>query len=361
MKKVIALLLASLLAVCLLSACAGSGNPDTTEKPVAEEETKTLITDMVFNSLIETDNFDFYLTNFFFSDKANDPDNSSTALLARKGYCYANVVFEAKYKGKENMSFPAAFGYCQLNYGDGYSFDSGREWFFDSSLEAWLSMGEIRPLMPEFGIAYNIEVPLEVRDNTDNPLSITLHHNGQSYNFSFRPMSDANIAEYSKIAESLMNNGNAEKANEYYQELNKYGDFSSESANTTLYKYIYTSMAGKSGEAWEYFQSHMEEYPDVSGEEIREIFNGNWYGFNTNRLWTINADGSIDDGFDYRKSGYGDFKRSWWVDGDVLALTSISTSGAPQTKYYTLKRIDADSYLLLEDGTVAASMTKNIP
>lgn len=163
-----------------------AGDEEVSSEAAGTEE-PAQVTELELNSVVETELFDFCVTDFYYYEKATDPDRESSAILAPKGYCYGNIVLDAKYKGKSDVSFPYAFGSAILNYGDGYTFEAERSWFYYHSLETWLNSGDIKVLTPNFGIAYNFEIPLEVRDNTEEPLSVTFFVNGGEYEYVCRP------------------------------------------------------------------------------------------------------------------------------------------------------------------------------
>ena len=63
-------------------------------------------------------------------------------------------------------------------YGDGYTFNSERVWYYANDVDAWLNVGKIEPLTPEFGNVVSFFVPEEVRDNQENTLSVFFYNSG---------------------------------------------------------------------------------------------------------------------------------------------------------------------------------------
>ena len=83
----------------------------------------------------------------------------------------------ATYLGKEEKYFPFIETY--LEYSDGYKFDAEKEWIYNPALHGWLNSTKIAPLTSETGMYLEYEVPMEVKDNENEPIVIHIISEGQ--------------------------------------------------------------------------------------------------------------------------------------------------------------------------------------
>ena len=187
MKKAISLLLA--LVLCL-SLCACGGNteketptetsaPEQTTQPTQAETEPTVpeAKDLILGETYSFGDYDITITNFDFTAKAENPEKGKGGnLIPSSGKTVANIYFNVKYNGKSAISYPSFF--CQVVYGDGYTFNSERVWYYANDVDAWLNVGKIEPLTPEFGNVVSFFVPEEVRDNQENTLSVFFYNSG---------------------------------------------------------------------------------------------------------------------------------------------------------------------------------------
>lgn len=187
MKKTVSLILA--LVLCLsICACGGNSGKETsaaTEAPVqttqqTEAETEPTVPEaqnLVQGETYSFGKYDITITGFDFTEKAENPEKGKGGnLIPSSGKTVANIYLNVKYNGKSAASYP--FFFCEVVYGDGYTFNSERVWYYNKGLDAWLNSGEIEPLTPEFGSVISFFVPEEVRDNQENALSVLFFDSG---------------------------------------------------------------------------------------------------------------------------------------------------------------------------------------
>ena len=142
-----------------------------------EEEESSKIIELKKGEKVTVGECEITVGDFDYSNIANDPDGSSTGLLARDGEIFANLSCNITYLGKEEKYFPFIETY--LEYSDGYKFDSEKEWIYNPALHGWLNSTKIAPLTSETGMYLEYEVPMEVKDNENEPIVIHIISEGQ--------------------------------------------------------------------------------------------------------------------------------------------------------------------------------------
>ena len=386
MKKTLAIILSAVMA---LSVCACGGGAKPAETTTASEETKNetiseIATEentnqvdvqeteeeskeeqkplLKYNEHVVIGDYDVCVKDFYYSDRATDPDKDSSAVMARDDYCYANIILEAKYNGKTEKEFPFSFGSCALNYGDGYIFNSEREWFYDTSLKAWLNQGGVRPLTPAFGMAFNIEVPIEVRDNKSETLFAILGSGDAECLLYLRPDNDEDKEEIYQTFIGLLDSDEWNDIKTAYDFLLELGDYKNSELTARLSFFGY--------EDREYFKEYVKNLTPIVGDDLHNLLSENTfkmrnnYGGDKNGLHTITffEDGSLDAKYvasndDKEYTMY----TSWKIENDVLILnnTFVNAQGKEKSSDYSFVayQFDDTRYLLINDKDSSMILT----
>jgi len=102
---------------------------------------------------------------------ATSPDTDDPSFQPRDGYVTANLYYNVKYTGKAACS-SSYLSPLYIDYNDGYMFNLERFYYYVSGIDAWINIGDVDPLTPEFPCKACFYVPLEVSENTDAPLFV---------------------------------------------------------------------------------------------------------------------------------------------------------------------------------------------
>lgn len=294
---------------------------------------------LVFNEKTTISDYEITITDFFFSDKAYHPEKSDGAIVPNDGYTCANISFLAKYNGKTKSNFPF-FG-AQIDYNNGYTFETERQWFYDTSINAWLNSGEIEPLTPEFSCQYSFFVPNEVKENKENPLNVIFYLNKTRIICSIRPMDDGQIKNIYNIANKYMEDGKYKSAAERYETIADYAD--SASLLNKAKELNDLCSLGQVGNNTQKIKTHftekLDKYSTLNGDEIQSIILGKWYDSKTSKIWNFKEDETVE------VPVFGNIQ--WKIEGDFLSYTDFNSSSFNN---YVIKKVDNNIYILVLDG-----------
>ena len=201
MKRLLALLLAAILALSLV-ACGGDNNSSTSEENGSEDSsnsssnTETEYKTIQLNETVTTENFDFTLTSVEFAEKSSEITTSYTVEIMDSDKELLRCDYTISYIGKESLSSsPVAM---TVLYGDGYTFRDGRQYILspDGELEetyrysnnSSTSMSvNFEPLTDDIYTGYGfMEIPETVKSSTEEPLSILILINGEELLYEIR-------------------------------------------------------------------------------------------------------------------------------------------------------------------------------
>lgn len=163
MKKIIALLLVSLMAICLLCAC-GSG------KDGASNTSKTA--EYKMGDTVSTDSVEFTLDDLTYSEYW-DPNGDFVCKFMGDGNVCANVYFKVKNLGKEAIySHTAAM--LVLDYDNGYTYKTGDVYHKSSNGDYVANYEELVPLSDAEELVGYFEIPITIQDDTEHSLHINV-------------------------------------------------------------------------------------------------------------------------------------------------------------------------------------------
>lgn len=382
MKKLLALMLAAALALSLV-ACGGGGGTGDNDPPSTPSSGSggTTSTDMpssggeesenpsdapaddgtqlVIGETYSTPTFDITITGFDFSEKAINP-NGDNHIRPSDGNVTANLYYTIKYTGKgqahETMFAPSA-----LLYGDGYTFNLTKYWFYDEGVDGWLngSSNGIQPLTPEFPCKACFFVPEEVENEKGNSLSIEfLNYNpDKPLSFSPRP-EDENMKE--KIFNYCVE---MEKGNTWDERkiarsmLIELDDYKNCGIEARMHFFTYDDR--------EYFKEYIQSMEPMTGDEIQAILTDttfsmrNNYGSDGDGIHTIafHADGTVDSLYTYQGEEHSMYE-SWRMENGSVVCTQAGKSG-PVDHYFTPYQFDETRYLLIDtEGDYSMVLTQ---
>ena len=195
MKRAAMLLPAAALAL-LLAACGnGSGGSQTCElgDTVATDNWELTVTEVAFGTNLETatDSDDYLLVDGDFDTTIYLADGSKAekAYVAKEGRAYAVVAYELTYTGKETASYTQQMA---IDYNDGYLYEEHP--YTNSDFELRGADGrfdgctyyDVEPLADSMEIRTCFDVPAEVMEDTEAPLSVVVTLDGQEFTYTVR-------------------------------------------------------------------------------------------------------------------------------------------------------------------------------
>jgi hypothetical protein len=241
-------------------------------------------------------------------------------------------------------------------YGDGYSFEADMTTFKDASNDedSYAVNGNVlKPMCEPKNCKARFTLPRKVLDE-------------QGAMYVLVNTAELGDTEEKQVAFNIYPNIEEEKAALYEKTVSSFASYDEYSIYTplTFFKVLgdykdsadwlkkaeYTQRLYKFSYNTEYFNEHLSEYQLLTGEEITEIIVGQRYGFGTGRVWSIQEDGTIDDGFNYGSVLPG-FQRNWSVEGDTLYITAV-LGGQVVKNAYTVAKVQDNAYLLVRDGVI---------
>lgn len=188
-KNVLFLCLVMILSF-LLVACGGNKTSDSTELKVGEVAT--------------SDKIEFTLTKVDFVEVLDSKDEeyllsvdyNTEKIVAEEGKVLVPFSFTVKYIGKEEAGLTIGEG-MSLTYGDGYTFDNcsvcinqGGAWdktYEKAGQSTRRGSANFQPLDPTvYECRGYFEVPLEVMENTSEPLKLEVPLSGETYSYVIR-------------------------------------------------------------------------------------------------------------------------------------------------------------------------------
>ena len=196
MKKLTVLLLAGAMSFSLV-ACGGdtASNPEQdggNSTSSSEAEYKTI----QLNETVTTERFEFTLTNAEFAGKSAEITAGYTAEIMDSDKELLRCDYTIHYIGKESLnSSPVAM---TVLYGDGYTFQDGRQYIVSSDGEmketyrstnnaATTSYVTFEPLTDTVYTGYGLmEVPETVKNETEEPLSVSIMIDGAKLLYEIR-------------------------------------------------------------------------------------------------------------------------------------------------------------------------------
>lgn len=359
MKRTLALLLALLLALSLC-ACGGdtSADGDATSSP-AETEHPAGEVALHLNENVTLGDFEFMITYARFVrayTTYGSPYNISHT--PDDGNIYLQVDYTVKNVSKEKQWTP--LDCMSVNYDNGYTFEAEDTYrdlaTYGSGVQ---NPEEMPPLSPAVDCRAYFSVPEEVY-SSDKPLSIAVGlSDGDGWanaSFDMRPMDETQQEAFYNAAARQMDEEAYASAEDLLDLIPDYAD-AAELLTRAQEMCRITDFGGAgSEEDVAYYTEKLPTYQKVSDEELAGMIVGKWYGFHTGEPWEIFADGTIDDNFDYPKYGWGDFHRTWKIEGDTLTISALASNGKEVFDTYEVYKVTEGAYLLTKDGVPYSSM-----
>lgn len=184
MKRMIALLMA--LAMCLvLCACGSSAATQETEEPEVTEATEPPM--LQIGEAATTDKAELVIQSVEFADyvrgssddlflPVSAAESSNGDYVPKDGNVFVCVSFSVENTGKQTLRSTSYFQ-LSVDYNDGYTYEFTRDHCVrtDDSFYAWrgyTGVIDLEPLSDPQTYRCYVEVPVEIRDNTEAPLLI---------------------------------------------------------------------------------------------------------------------------------------------------------------------------------------------
>lgn len=179
-----------------LTACGsgGNGGSQTYElgDTITSENWEMTVTDVAFGTNLNTDveSDDYLLVDGDYNPEIEllDGSTANKAYVAEEGRAYAVVAYELTYTGKESAMYDQQMA---VAYGDGYLYDVPP--YANSIFEIRVDgrfQGEtfwnFEPLAESVEIRACYDIPLEVMEDTETPLSVIVTLDGTEYTYTVR-------------------------------------------------------------------------------------------------------------------------------------------------------------------------------
>lgn len=367
MKKYLALILAAALALSLM-ACSGGGG-DAANTPAGDGDTASTETpstetpgggeesaapsepaaneniQLVAGETYSTTLFDITITGFDFSEKAENP-NGDNHFRPGDGYVTANLYYTIKYTGKAKTD-GTIFAPSALFYGDGYTFNIEKFWFYKESSNGWLNSGDVQPLTPEFPCKACFFVPKEVESEKGNKLFIDFLNYDPDHPMRFSPR-----PEDESVKEQVYN---------YCMELDKADTWDKRKLSRSMlielddYKNcgIEARMHFFTYDDREYFKEYVQNMEPMNADDIQAALSGATFSMRNNyrsdgvgpHTITFLADGTVD--ATYTLDGEERVMYvSWRMEDGSVVCTQAGQSG-PVDRNFTPYQFDETRYLLI--------------
>lgn len=333
MKKKILLGLLVFVALFTITGC-GKNNNSTKKYSLGD----TVKTDIISFKLTAGE-FTYALVNtngdeFAMPKEYNAEVDNKNPYVAAKGHTLAAFTFYVENLDRSSIdiggSFNSKFGsitYDKENYGDNNdskvkfksTSDDNLNWESYSSDNILLQAGE-----KKYFRAY-IDIPTDVK-SLDDTMELTI----------YLPTSEDKTEAFTfVISEDDRNNYKGEEISE---------DVAIKNLNKKVVQ--------------EYFNSHLNEYSSITGDEIKSYIEGKKFNATTlgSGTWqgtfTFETSGRIYEGGNKYAVGYTN-NRTWNISENNLNLSWVNSKGETKTTSYEVKKVKDGVYLLVVDNKVS--------
>lgn len=164
-----------ILIVTLCSVCSCGKNEEsivveqTDENQEKGEETE--VVELKKNETVTVGKCEVTIKEIEYTTKSDNPIGTANRKgIAKDGYEYLNLLCGFKYLGKEKINFPLHILNTEVEYGDGFLFESDREWMYSDG--HWVETMDVLPLSPETEMYLTYEIPKEAIENDSESMVI---------------------------------------------------------------------------------------------------------------------------------------------------------------------------------------------
>lgn len=322
MKKILALALAGILCFSLC-ACGGNGSGNNIVYP---------------DEPITIGDYEITITDTEFVDNWNP--NGDYERACSKGNVHFVAYYTVKNIGKSEVNVP--YHMLKLVYNNEYEFketaESGDTYYYSSDTHSYVYHDTALPVLSEAKPCQTyLEVPAEVKENSDAPLKLEITIDEETYVYNIRPIDE-------KQKEIFYNKGIGFMAEKDYKTairmFENAGDFSDAKNKFDEAAVLYYIEAPYFGSAPEYFNANKESYEMMSGKDIKKFIVGEWnHSDISGRTVKFKADGTIDN--NYKTGGL------WEISGDMIKISDYVGS---EPDSYEVYKIRDGMYLFYRDG-----------